>query len=118
MKQCFRVLWFQAWATYSWGFRLEGEDLECRVQHKGTLACFSYCEPQQHYVFEDPVCIFQLQHDCTMTLGGAGSQEVDWDALFLKEAATHFRKSIAAMEDEIYGKFRLRLGNDITMSNY
>ena len=53
-----------------------------------------------------------------MTSGRVGGQEVDWEALFQIEAQAHIQKSIAAMEDEIYGKFRLRLGNDITMSNY
>ena len=53
-----------------------------------------------------------------MTSGGVGDQEVDWEALFQKEALAHIHNSIASMEDEIFGKFRLRLGHDITMSNY
>ena len=53
-----------------------------------------------------------------MTLGGASSQEVDWQALFQKEAPAHIRNSTAAMEDEIFGEFKLKLGHAITMSNY
>ena len=53
-----------------------------------------------------------------MNSGGDDGQEVDWEALFQKEALGYIQKSIASMEDEIYGEFRLRLGHDITMSNY
>ena len=53
-----------------------------------------------------------------MSSGVASDQEVDWEAIFQKEGPTHIHKSIAAMEDEIYGEFRLRLGHEITMFNY
>ena len=53
-----------------------------------------------------------------MTSRGFGSQEVVWEALFQKQASAHIHELIAAMEDEIYGEFKIRLGHDITMSNY
>ena len=53
-----------------------------------------------------------------MTSGGVGDQEVDWEVLFKKEALAHIHKLIAAMEDEIYGEFKIKLGYNITMSNY
>ena len=87
-------------------------------QHALATVCLNIREPQQQHVFKDPMHIFQCQHDWTMSLGGAGSQEVDWEALFQKEALGYIQKSIASMEDEIYGEFKLRLGHDITMSNY
>ena len=52
------------------------------------------------------------------TMGGARSKEVDSKALFQKEDPPHICNSIATMEDEIFCEFRLRLGHDITMSNY
>ena len=53
-----------------------------------------------------------------MASGGVRGQEVDLEALFQNDAPSHIHKSIAAMEDEIYGEFRLRMGHDITMYNY
>ena len=53
-----------------------------------------------------------------MTSGGGRGQEIDLEALFQNDAPSHIHKSIAAMEDETYGEFRLRMGHDITMSKY
>ena len=47
-----------------------------------------------------------------------GDQETIWEPLFLEETLAHIRKSIAAMEEEIYGEFRLILGHEVTISNY
>ena len=38
--------------------------------------------------------------------------------MFNQETQEHIRKSLMAMENEIFREFKLRLGRDMTMSNY
>ena len=53
-----------------------------------------------------------------MASRGSNQNNVDWEALFRKETSEHIFKSIATMENEIFGEFRLRLGPEVAISNY
>ena len=53
-----------------------------------------------------------------METQGDGNEEVEWESLFNQEMSEHIPQSITAMENEIFGDFRLNLGCDVTMSNY
>ena len=47
-----------------------------------------------------------------------GGNEEEWERLFNEETPEHIQHSIAVMENEIYGEFRLKLGREVVMSNY
>ena len=44
--------------------------------------------------------------------------EEQWEHLFIKETRAHICQSIAVMEEEIYGEFKVRLGEGVVMSHY
>ena len=48
----------------------------------------------------------------------AAKEEVQWEQLFNEETPAHIRQSIAVMEEEIFGEFKVRLGEGVVMSHY
>ena len=48
----------------------------------------------------------------------AAGEEVQWEKLFNKETPAHIRQSITVMEEEIFGEFKMRLGEGVVMSHY
>ena len=48
----------------------------------------------------------------------ATGEEVQWEQLFNEETPAHIRQSIAVMEEEIFGEFKVRLGEGVVMSHY
>ena len=39
-----------------------------------------------------------------------GNEEEEWERIFNEEMSEHIQHSIAAMENEIYGEFKMKLG--------
>ena len=48
----------------------------------------------------------------------AAGEEVQWEQLFNEETLARIRQSIAVMEEEIFGEFKMRLGEGVLMSHY
>ena len=48
----------------------------------------------------------------------AAGEEVQWENLFNEKTSSHIRQSIVVMEEEIFGKFKVRLGEGVVMSHY
>ena len=53
-----------------------------------------------------------------MSSAGKGVNDTIWEALFHEETPDYICDSIATMEAEIYGEFKLKLGPEVTISNY
>ena len=53
-----------------------------------------------------------------MASQGGGNEEEEWETLFNQETLEHIQCSIAMMEMEIYGEFKLNLGHELVMFNY
>ena len=49
---------------------------------------------------------------------GKEAGNIYWESLLCEETPTHIRDSIATMENELFGEFRLRLENDVVISKY
>ena len=64
------------------------------------------------------ILAWPLPISLTMSLTGKGVNGTEWEALFHKETPYYKCDSIATMEDEIYGEFKLRLGPEVTILNY
>ena len=47
-----------------------------------------------------------------------GNEEEEWERIFNEETSKHIQRSIVAIENEIYGEFRMKLGREFVMSNY
>ena len=53
-----------------------------------------------------------------MYSAGKGANDAYLESLFREETPYHIHESITTMEDEIYGECNLKLGPEVTISNY
>ena len=45
-------------------------------------------------------------------------EEDQWEQLFNKEKPSHIHQYIVVMEEEIFGEFKVKLGEGVVMSHY
>ena len=77
-----------------------------------------HCDPFPTNALDNNNLAWNSPSSLEMSSVGKCVKEEDWEALFWEETPEHIRDSIPSMDVDIYGEFKLRLGPELTISNY